>query len=67
LKIFQLVQGHGNQQRDGDYRTHQVTMAQGGQAAFSSTLEPLLTRPIVKESNGPVVCGELQTLGWLAA
>lgn len=59
--------GHGNQQRDGYYRMYKATMALGGQAVFSSTLEPLLKRHIVKGSNQPVIYGELQTLGLPAA
>jgi len=55
--------GYGDPARDGYYRMHQATMVQGGQAVFSSTLEPLLKRHITKGSNQPVTYGELQTLG----
>ena len=54
--------GHGDKQRDGYYRMYQAAMTNGGQAVFSSTMEPLLRRHIVKGSNQPVAYGELQTL-----
>ena len=55
--------GYGDEKRDGYYRMYKATMTGGGQAVFSSTLEPLLMKHIAKGSNQPVNYGELQTLG----
>lgn len=54
---------YGEKGADSYYRMYQATMAEGGKAVFSSTMEPLLLKHITKGSNAPVKYGELLTLG----
>ena len=63
IDYLNWYQGRGDKKKDGYYQMFKATMAEGGRAVFSSTLESILLKHIAKGSNTPVEYGELEALG----